>query len=89
LQLRVVRAAGPGEDPALVLPRGTVRRLHAGMLAAGSYQFVWDGKTDTGEQAPLGFYCAYLKVDGAGSYRDVLRVETIPFEGGTFTCPFD
>jgi hypothetical protein len=35
-----------------------VRTLHHGALAAGRHAFVWDGRLDTGRQAPSGVYLA-------------------------------
>ena len=37
-----------------------VRTLHAGELAAGSHEFVWDGKSEQGSAVASGVYLARL-----------------------------
>jgi flagellar hook assembly protein FlgD len=41
-----------------------VRSLKAGMVSAGSYEIVWDGKNDSGDVVPTGIYIMRLDAGG-------------------------
>ena len=52
-----------------------VRTLVDGALGAGAHHVTWDGLDDRGSAVPSGVYFCWLKADGVGTGRKIVRLE--------------
>ncbi len=71
----VASGAGNFELTIYDLSGRAVETLHAGELAEGSYEFIWNG-TCSGSPAPAGLYMArYFMADGTGGIHKVVLIK--------------